>query len=63
MVHAIFTLYRMALAIIRRGTQSALHILAKPDVFLLHFVTESNGALYALPHFAIRHVVEKSIQK
>ncbi len=59
MVHAIFTLYRVAPAIISRGTQTALHIFAKPDIFLLHLVAESNGAPDTLLHSAIGHVVKK----
>jgi len=59
MVHAIFTLHRVAPAIICRGAQTALHIFAKPDVFPLHLVTESNSVLDAFLNSAIGHVVEK----
>src|ERR1700693_2720310 len=59
MVHAIFPLYRVAPAIVGRGTKTTLHIFAQPNIFLLHLITESNGTLDALLYFAIAHVVKK----
>jgi len=59
MVHAIFAFHRVAPAIISGGTQTALHVLTKSDVFLLHLVTESDSALDAFLHRAVAHVIEK----
>ena len=48
MMNAVFAFDGVAPTVVGGRAQAALHIFAKADVFLLHFIAEGHGAFDAL---------------